>query len=93
LEEQQQYSKFDWLEATLVKAKSDPRPESHNPRDMSELIPVGHIGTNDQWRERRQVVLKTAKVHTRLESLISGAKANEISLAVFKAICNQGYDC
>ena len=29
-------------------------------------------------------MLKTARVHTRLQSLIEGAKANELSLAVFK---------
>src|SRR5579862_4628577 len=34
LDENQQYSKFDWIEANFIKAKSDPRPESHHPADM-----------------------------------------------------------
>ena len=40
--------------------------------------------TSDKWRERRQFVLKTARVYDRLDELIKGAKANEVSLAVFK---------
>jgi hypothetical protein len=42
------------------------------------------MDTDDQWRERRKLLLKTARVYDRLDDLIAGAKANEISLAVFK---------
>jgi hypothetical protein len=42
------------------------------------------MGTDENWRERRRLLLKTARVYDRLEDLISGAKANEVSLAVFK---------
>ena len=34
--------------------------------------------------KERRIVLETAKVHTQLGPLIAGAKANELSLAVFK---------
>src|SRR5437764_394470 len=84
LEEKQQYRKFDWIEADLIKSPSDVRPETRHPQDMQQLHPVAHLSTKDKWRERRRLVLETAAVHTRLEPLIRGAKANELSLAVFK---------
>jgi hypothetical protein len=84
LDEAQQYKKFDWIEADLIKSKPDPRPETRHPADMGQLIPTGHVDTSDEWRERRRLLLETAKVHTRLAPLIAAAKANELSLAVFK---------
>lgn len=84
LDEAEQYRKFDWLECDLIKSRTDSRPETHHPSDMKQLIPVGHIGTDSQWRERRELLLKKATVHTRLQALIDGAKANTLSLAVFK---------
>lgn len=45
---------------------------------------VGHIGTADKWRERRQLVLGKATVYNRLQPMIDGAKTNVLSLAVFK---------
>lgn len=84
LGETEQYRKFDWLECDLVKARSDPRPESWSPVDPKQLTPVGHLDTADNWRERRRLLLRTAKVYTRLDELIAAAKANEMSLAVFR---------
>lgn len=85
LNEEQQYKKFDWLEARLVRNTADPRPETYRPFDSADLdSPVGHMDTTDHWRERRKLLLETARVYDRLEDLIAGAKANEISLAVFK---------
>jgi len=84
LEEEERYKKYDWIEAELIKHKSDPRPETRCPADMHQLVPVGHVDTKDEWRERRRLLMETAKVHTRLEQLIAAAKANELSLAVFK---------
>jgi hypothetical protein len=84
LDENEQYRKFDWLECSLIRNQSDPRPESFRPVDLSEIHPSGHIGTSDNWRERRALLLRTAKVYTHLAELIDSAKANQISLAVFK---------
>ena len=84
LEETEQYSKFDWVECDLVKAKSDPRSESYHPVDVKQLEPVGHIGNHSNWRERRELLLNRAKVYTELQPLIDAAKANTASLAVFK---------
>lgn len=84
LDETEQYRKFDWIEADFIPSKSDPRPETHHPADLTKLIPIDHMGTEDDWRERRELLLGRAKVFDRLESLMIGAKENALSLAVFK---------
>jgi hypothetical protein len=84
LEETEQYSKYDWIELNPVRNTSDCRPESHRPYDPKDMPVVGHIDTNDDWRDRRRLVLETCTVYDRLEPLLKGAKANELSLAVFK---------
>lgn len=84
LDQTEQYSKFDWVECRLIRNTKDPRPETHHAADLKELKPAGHMDTASNWRDRRKLLLKTAKVHTRLQSLIDGAKENKVSLAVFK---------
>jgi len=85
LSESQQYKKFDWLEVDLVRNSNDPRPETYRARDQDDLqAAVGHVGTSNQWRERRRLLLETARVYDRLDDLIAGAKENRVSLAVFK---------
>src|SRR5689334_9963719 len=69
LEEKQQYKKFDWLHCRLVRNTSDPRPETYRPVDESELQRVGHIDRTDYWRERRRIMLKTARVYSKLDEL------------------------
>lgn len=93
LDEAEQYRKFDWIECDLVKGRGDPRPETRHPADMKQLQPVAHMDTADNWRERRRLLLQTAKVHTRLQTLIEGAKANALSLAVFKPAKITGFVC
>lgn len=84
LNEAEQYKKFDWIDCRMVRNTKDPRPETFRPYDENELRPVSHVGTADNWRERRDILLKTARVYDRLDELIAGAKANQVSLAVFK---------
>lgn len=84
LDEQEQYKKFDWVECRLARNPSDPRPETFRPVDQNEMRPVDHIDTASNWRERRRILLHTARVYDNLDELIAGAKANRVSLAVFK---------
>lgn len=84
LDEKQRYSKFDWLECSLVRNQRDPRPESFRPLDQAQLTPVEHMGTASNWRDRRRLLLRTARVYEHRDELIEGAKRNQISLAVFK---------
>ncbi len=80
----EQYRKFDWIECRLARHRTDPRPESHRPIDLAEFRPVGHVDTRDEWRERRRLVIETARVYEHIDELVTAAKANERSLAVFK---------
>lgn len=84
LDEGEQYKKFDWIELDLVRNTTDKRPETYRPSSTADFEPVGHIGTDDLWRERRRLLLGTSKVYTNLDTLIADAKANLASLAVFK---------
>lgn len=84
LDDKEQYRKFDWIECDLIPSRTDPRPETRHPADFKQLVPVQHMGTQDNWRDRRRLLLRTVKVHTRLQELIDNAKANVASLAVFK---------
>lgn len=84
LEEKEQYRKFDWIECPLVRRKADPRPESFRPSDTCGIVPVDHMGTSYKWRERRRLLLQNATVYDSLDKLITGAKNNTVSLAVFK---------
>ncbi len=81
----EQYKKYDWIEVDLVKNTSDFRPESFRPKNIdSEIKVVGHIGTTNNWDERRKVCL--GKIYYNLTELIAEAKNKDIctSIAVFK---------
>lgn len=84
LDYKDRYAKFDWIETKLAKSSSDPRPETHHPVDVNDIQHLGNLGTEDNWRERRKLMLGKCKVHTRLDALIEDAHANRLSLAVFK---------
>lgn len=81
---QEQYSKYDWIECRLFRNTRDPRPESFRPYDQADLQPVDHLGTSDNWRERRRIILGGPAVYDRMDEAIAAAKANSISLCVFK---------
>jgi hypothetical protein len=84
LDQEQQYRKYDWIECRLEPNSSDPRPETFRPPAFEQIRRVGHLDTSRNWFERRRLLLEKATVYSRLEDLIEGAKANRLSLAVFK---------
>jgi hypothetical protein len=84
LGEKEQYSKFDWIEATFVKSTKDSRPETYHPVDWNEFRPVGKMGTSDNWAERRRLLLEKCVVHSDIKSLAEDAHENRRSLAIFK---------
>jgi len=83
LGETEQYRKFDWIELEVRKSTSDHRPETHHPTDANAMSPVAHLETTHGWEQRRKV-LDAVKVYSRLQPLLEGAKANTMSLAMFK---------
>ena len=84
LREKEQYKKFDWIDCEIQRNDKDPRKETYRPVNASQLIPVEHVGTDNQWYERRKLILETCKVYTQLDQLKKEAKQNITSLAVFK---------
>ncbi len=84
LQDSEQYKKYDWLECRIIRNKTDARPESFRPFDPKEMVAVAHMGTGDGWRERCRLLLDTCRVYRSMQSLIEEAKANRLSLAVFK---------
>ncbi|MCX7638579.1 MAG: hypothetical protein N2044_12105 [Cyclobacteriaceae bacterium] len=81
----EQYKKYDWIEVDVVKNIRDFRPESYRLYSSdTEIKVVGHIGTENNWEERRKICLR--KIYHNLTELIAEAKNKEIctSLAVFK---------
>ncbi|BCU76853.1 hypothetical protein [Luteolibacter sp. LG18] len=84
LEDEEQYRKYDWIECDLIPSRKDVRPETHHPADVKSMLPAGRMDTRDQWRERRALLLGKCRVFRNLAEVISGAKANKMSLSVFK---------
>ena len=69
--------------------KKDFRPESYRPVDPDnecQFEPTGFVDTKNNWRQRRNLVLRKAVVYTNMEEPIKDAKnENKLtSLAVFK---------
>lgn len=85
LDNEKQFSKYDWVEIAMIKNSTDFRPESYKPWSIdSDFNVVGHIDTKNSWEERKKIVLK--KVYRNLTNLISESKDKNIatSLATFK---------
>ncbi|MCY4362016.1 MAG: hypothetical protein OXE42_07510 [Gammaproteobacteria bacterium] len=82
-----EYHKWEWVELELIKHKHthDFRPESYRPKrhDLSDLVVVQKIGTEQAWYVRKQACLKN--VYTNLTTLIHDSKdPKNVSLATFK---------
>lgn len=84
LENNQRYSKYQWIEVDIARNKEDPRPESYKVLNPDAIKLLEKIGTSNYWEARRKIVLGKSKIYTNRNELIELAKANKISLAVFK---------
>ena len=82
LEEREQYRLYDWITCPLTKHSGDERPESYRP--TGEIERVDHVGTSNNWRERRELLLGRPRIYRSLGEIIRAAKNNVMSLAVFK---------
>ena len=78
----QQYKKYDWIEGPVRKNTQDPRLESHK-IIYKEIKVVGELSTADNWKARKEIVLKNG-FRTDLTALIKEAKETNISLATYK---------
>lgn len=82
LEKEQQFRKYQWIEADIMRDIRDPRPESY--KITGNITPLAFLNTRDEWEQRKRHVL--SKVYHNLETLIDEARDTSIftSLAVFK---------
>ncbi|MFI5160747.1 MAG: hypothetical protein ACHQHN_05685 [Sphingobacteriales bacterium] len=77
--------KYTWFELELRKRTDDFRPESHSPvnYNFKDLQILARIDTENNWRERKTLVLKN--VYTNMGKLIADSKSpKNVSLATFK---------
>ena len=73
---EQQFSKYRWISADLIRNTSDFRPESYRlKRDVDDISLGEKIGTQDAWAERKGYVLK--EVFTSMDDLVNRAKGDE----------------
>ena len=82
LDEGEQYRLYDWITCPLTKHSGDERPESYRP--TGDIERVDHVGTSNNWRERRELLLGRPRIYRSLGEIIRAAKNNVMSLAVFK---------
>ena len=56
LKPRQKFSKYQWVEMRVQKARNDPRIESHNP-DRDSIKPISDVlPTDNQWDARKKLV-------------------------------------
>ena len=86
LQEENTYSKWQWIEVDLVhRPEKDDRPESYRIRNIDTLRPGAKISTKSNgWSKRWEYVKKNKPIYTDMSTLIQLAKDNKLSLAVLK---------
>ena len=96
LKDEGQYSKYQWVDINLKKAKKDFRPESYSPADTSleDMDIVETVDTSKKWRRRKDLLLKQGpKVYTSMTELIEDSQEpKNVSLATFKPTKITGFE-
>lgn len=82
LEFDQKYPKYTWIELEAERNTKDFRPETFRPN--LQTISVEQKPKKTNWDYRRQVILGKSTIYTDLSKLISEAKEQSVSLAIFK---------
>ena len=88
LDYDKRYRKYQWMELQLERNFSDPRPETYKVVDPGRIKLIGEpisTGKKRDWNKRKEIIFsKSGMIYKNLRDLIARAKANELSLAVFK---------
>ena len=80
LDLEQKYPKYTWIEVEVDRNTKDFRPETYRPV-LETLVIQDHA---KEWEERRNIIFSNKKTYTNMQELISKAKTEKKSLAVFK---------
>lgn len=79
------FKKYQWIEADVMKASNDARPESYKIRDGSITV-LNHISTKKggNWDERAAWVMRPENVYSSVEALQDKQKLDLTSLGLVK---------
>lgn len=81
ISEYQQYKKYQWISAEVIKKADDPRPESFSPFKGS-IEPLGPpIDTKNNWRKRKDIVLRHP---VRTTCFLKSTQKDQCSLGIIK---------
>jgi hypothetical protein len=51
----QRFTKYQWIELNVTKARGDSRPESYTP-DLDSIEIIGSVPTNNKWQMRKELL-------------------------------------
>ena len=85
----EKYKKYQWIEASIERNTSDPRPESYKLKGEISITSLP-LDTKNNW-EKRKRILEKVPIFQNKEALIKKAHKNELSLAVFKPAQIRGF--
>lgn len=80
----QKYPKYTWIEVDVTRNLNDFRPETYRPNLETLAVEPKASDKRVDWDERKRIIFKNQKIYTNLQELISKARADDTSLAIFK---------
>ena len=80
----QKYRKYTWIEVDATRNLNDFRPETYRPNLETLAVEPQASNKRVDWDERKRIIFKNQKIYTNLQELISKARADDTSLAIFK---------
>ena len=80
----QKYRKYTWIEVDVTRNLNDFRPETYRPNLETLAVEPKTSNKRVDWDERKRIIFKNQKIYTNLQELISKARADDTSLAIFK---------
>jgi hypothetical protein len=83
LDGEKQFKKYDLVRFEITKNPSDSRPESYKVRPDSIEI-LNHVGTENNWAERKRFILNDTFVFSSLEELKAKQRTDGTSLGAIK---------
>ncbi len=91
LDFEQKYKKYSWIQVEVERNKQDFRPETYRPVNLDNMkveklkLSKSSNVSEEDWKQRRDIIFKNKKIYTNLREIIDKAKSTDfISLAIFK---------
>jgi hypothetical protein len=85
LEIEQKFKKYSWINIDVERNQGDFRPETYRVLNMDSIVvEETPKSKNTPWDYRKEIIFKNKKIYTSIQELITLAKTDLTSLAVFK---------